>query len=62
MPKDLEKGRDMARVMEKIIPVKITTDEIQCYATIQRAMISATTAALRLNNRQAAESDRKSVV
>lgn len=45
----------MSRTMEKIIPVKITTDEINCYATIQRSMITATTAALRLKDNKAAE-------
>lgn len=37
----------MARTMEKIIPVKITTDEVQCYATEMRSNISATIAAAR---------------
>lgn len=38
----LERNRTMARTMEKIIPVKITTDEVQCYATEMRSNISAT--------------------
>lgn len=45
----------MARTMEKIIPVKITTDALNCYATLQRAMITATTACLRLNDKKSAE-------
>lgn len=39
----------MPRVMEKVTPVVIATDEINCYATIQRSCISAITATLRLN-------------
>lgn len=46
---ELEKGRDMPRVMEKVVPVTITTDEINCYATITRSCISGITALLRLN-------------
>lgn len=38
----------MPRVMEKVIPVKITADEINCYATISRSCISAITACTRL--------------
>lgn len=42
----------MPRVMEKVVPVKLTTDEINCYATIQRSMISAITACLRLKDKK----------
>lgn len=45
----------MSRTMEKIIPVRISTDAINCYATIQRAMITATTACLRLGDTEHAE-------
>lgn len=38
----------MPRVMEKVVPVKIMTEEINCYATISRSCISATTACLRM--------------
>lgn len=34
----------------KATPVKIATDAVNCYATIVRAMITATNAALRLGN------------
>lgn len=40
----------MARVMENPTPVRITTDELNCYATIQRSCISAITACLRMKN------------
>ncbi len=39
----------------KATPVKITTDAVNCYATIVRAMITATNAALRLGNNQMAK-------
>lgn len=55
MPKK-EKGKAMARVMEKVVPVKVIGDEANAYATIIRSMISATTAALRLKEYDAAES------
>lgn len=42
----------MPRVMEKVIPVKITTDEINCYATINRNMIGGITACMRLLNKK----------
>lgn len=45
----------MARTMTKVIPVKVISDEMNCYATIQRAMLSAVTAALRLGNAEKAE-------
>lgn len=45
----------MARVMEKAVPVKVVGDELNTYATIIRSMISATTAALRLGETEAAE-------
>lgn len=44
----------MARVMQKVTPVRIATDEVNCYATIMRSMISATTAALRLGDHELA--------
>ncbi len=49
----------MPRVMEKIIPVRISTDSLNCYATIQRAMITATTACLRLGDHEHAEELRR---
>lgn len=42
----------MAKTMTKITPVQIVTDEINCYATIQRAMIAAITACLRLQTKK----------
>lgn len=45
----------MARVMERVIPVKVVGDEANAYATIMRSMISATTAAVRLGQYEAAE-------
>lgn len=46
------KDRTMPRVMENPTPVKIITDEINCYATIQRSCISAITACLRMKNKK----------
>ncbi len=40
----------MARIMSKIVPVKVVSEEINCYATIQRSMLAAVTACLRLGN------------
>lgn len=40
----------MSRPMTRVVPVRLTTDEINCYATIMRAMVTATTAALRLGD------------
>lgn len=40
----------VARMMEKITPVKIISDELSCYSTIQRSMISAINASLRLGD------------
>lgn len=40
----------MPRIMEKVTPVKITADEINCYATVQRSCISAVTACLRVKD------------
>lgn len=45
----------MPRVMTNPTPVKITTDKINCYATIMRSMISASTAAIRLGDKGLAE-------
>ena len=42
----------MPRVMENPKPVKIVSDELNCYATIQRSMISAVTACLRLKDKK----------
>lgn len=42
----------MARVMEKVIPAKTTVEQINCLATIERAMITASTAALRLGDKE----------
>lgn len=38
----------MPRTMEKIVPVRITTNEINCYATIQRSCLAGITALLRI--------------
>lgn len=38
----------MPRTMEKIIPVRISTDEINCYATIQRSCLAGIAALLRI--------------
>lgn len=38
----------MARTMTNVTPVRITTDELNCYATIERSCISAITACLRM--------------
>ncbi len=40
----------MARIMSKVVPVKVVSEEINCYATIQRSMLAAVTACLRLGN------------
>ncbi len=45
----------MSRTMEKIIPVKITADEVNCYATIMRSCISGTTACLRVGDHEHVE-------
>lgn len=45
--------------MEKVIPVKITTDKINCFATISRSCISAITACARLNNMEKADEMKK---
>lgn len=42
----------MARTMSKVIPVGVITDQIHCYATIQRSMMTAITACMRLNDDQ----------
>lgn len=36
--------------MEKVVPVKITKDELACHAQIIRSMLAATTAAMRLGD------------
>lgn len=45
----------MSKTMTKVIPVKVITDEMNCYATIQRSMLSAITACLRLGDDEKAE-------
>lgn len=36
--------------MEKVTPVRVTTDKVNCYATVERSCISAITACLRLGD------------
>lgn len=44
----------MARVMEKVRSARTTTEKLNCYATIERSMIAASTAALRLGDKEMA--------
>lgn len=52
----------MARVMEKIVPVKIMAEEINCYSTMERSCISAITACLRVRAKAVKDGDTKKVV
>jgi len=38
--------------MSKVIPVKVVSDKIHCYATIQRSMMAAITACMRLDDQE----------
>lgn len=49
----------MARTMEKILPVKTSIEELNCWGTIERSMLSATNAALRIGDKKLAETLRK---
>lgn len=45
----------MPRIMEKVVPVKITADEVNCYATIMRSCIAGVTACLRIKDAEHVE-------
>lgn len=42
--------------MTRVIPVKITSDEVNCYATIERSCLAAITACMRLGDQRHVES------
>lgn len=46
----------MSKIMSKVVPVRIASDEVNCYATIERSCLAAITACMRLGDQKHAES------
>lgn len=45
----------MAKVMTKVVPVRIASDAVNCYATIERSCLAAITACMRLGDQEHAD-------